>query len=547
MRRVILIIAACFLIFQNVAPVDALDSKGPGVQRSDLPRAFLTKSEGNVTISQQGESISLSSNRSSLEEILQKIAQVKKVILKFYCNDPGLKDEKATDLRISGNSVVKVLRQLFSEDHQFSLLNREGKPVEDGRDIATINIYPKECAAMDHPVRVFIGQGEHPLLRKQPEEITLEELGDVLKREGPASRCRAADLLGIKGDEKGIPYVKEALKDENLRVMFAAANALKRLGRIYGSEKVVDAIYERFREKPYAEFLLVVAELDKEKIWPIIEGFMDQSGEREQGIIARVLLLTNDRRAIKYLSRIASGDSMENSRQAIYGIGKIGGPEAAAFLMRLLREGDAQRQARAAQAVHFLPKDDGLDVRAEVEKIVREERVSDVLLHALVQISYLEPLEKLMKDPASKPELKIRALKAMAGRGTEEIIEVMSIGLNDKAPQVRVASVEALGAVTAEAAIPYLIRATEDKDAKVRRGAVKGLSEFLVDDRIVETLGKAIDDTDENVRREAVDALGLLGKPSEAMIAILRNCNLNHKDPYVANKAGSILRHWGLK
>ena len=272
---------------------------------------------------------------------------------------------------------------------------------------------------------------------------------------------------------------------------------------------------------------------------------MDQSGEREKGFIVRALFLTNDRRAIRYLSRISSAGSMEISKQAIYGIGKIGGPEAATALMRLLREGDTWRQAWAAQAVFFLPKEDALEARAEVERIVREERVSDAFLEALAEISYLEPFEKLMKDPASKAELKIRALKALSTKGAENTIDVISIGLNDKVPQVRLASVEAMGSLAVEAAIPYLIKATQDKDAKVRRGAIRGLSEFPGNENVVEVLGKVIDDPDESVRREAVDALELMGEPNEVMIAILLNCK-NHKDPYVADKANSIWQHWGL-
>ena len=340
--------------------------------------------------------------------------------------------------------------------------------------------------------------------------------------------------------------MKEALKDENVGVMFAAANALKRLGQKHGRAQVADAVYERFREKPYPEFLPVIAELDKDRIWPIVDRLLDRSGDREQATIARALLLTNDRRAIPYLSRIASKGSTENARQAVYAIGKIGGREAATALITLLNEADAERQAMAAQAIHFLPKDDGADARTEVEKIVKKEPVTDVLLRALAGVSYLEPLEKLLKDPALKPELKIRALKAMAGGGTEKTIETVGIGLNDTAPQVRRASVETMGGFMSEAAIPYLVTAAKDEDAKVRRSAVRALSEFPGDDGVVvEALGKAVDDMDENVRREAINALDKLGKPNEAMIAILSNCK-THKDPYIANKADSIMRYWGL-
>jgi HEAT repeat protein len=545
MRKGVLIVA-CFLIFQTVVFAGALHAQNSKVQKDDLPRALLPKTESSITMGKEMGSVSLSSNRSTLEEILERIAVEKKVALKFYCQDPALKQERAASLRISADSLENALRQLLSEEHQFTLLNREGKPIEDRKDIATVNIYPKGCSVTDPPTRVFIAEREHPSLRKLPEEISIEELRDVLQRGSPALRRRAADILGVKADEKGMAYAKEALKDENPSVMFAAANALKKMGQKYGTGKVADAIYARFREKPYGAFLPIMAEVDRNKIWPIIDGLMDQSGETEKGIIVRALFLTHDPRAIRRLSKISSTAGEEISKQAIYAIGKIGGPEAETALMALLREGDAERKLSAAQAVYFLPKGDGLKARAEVEKMVRGERVPDALLQALAEISYLEPFEKLMKDPASKAELKIRALGALSAKGGDKTIEVMSIGLNDKAPQVRLASVVAIGSLAVEPAIPYLVKATQDKDVKVRRSAIKGLSEFPGDDRIVEVLGKAIDDKDESIRKEAVDAFRLLGEPSEKMTAILKTCK-NHKDPYVVNKADSILRHWGLE
>jgi HEAT repeat protein len=158
----------------------------------------------------------------------------------------------------------------------------------------------------------------------------------------------------------------------------------------------------------------------------------------------------------------------------------------------------------------------------------------------------LEPLITLVRDPDLKPEQKIRVLKAIAKVGGEKTLDVMTVGLKDPQVEVRVAAAEALGFFVTEGAIPHLIKATEDEDAKVRINAVKGLSGFPGDDRVAEAIGKRTDDPDEKVRRQSIDALGMLGRPSDAMIAILRKCE-SQKDPYVANKAGSILHHWGLK
>jgi HEAT repeat protein len=538
---------ACFFLFQNVSLADESKSKNAGLQKNEIPRTFLPKSKGNVIISKKGESVSLSSSGSTQEEVFQRIAEDGKMVLSFHCNDPSLNQETRPTLKISADSLVKLLQQLLPEDCRFSLLNRDGKETESSKDIAALNIYPKECAGSDRPVRVFIPGRDQRLQPKRLKEISLEELNDALKRQGPSSRRRASIILGMKGEEKGIPYAREALKDPNPEVMFAAANALKSLGEKFGPEKVSDAIYERFLEKPYPEFLPIMAQVDKDKFFAVMEGLKDQDGETEQAIMTRALLLTKDRRAIQYLSRFASTGSAENSRQAIYAMGKIGGPEAAGVLMKLLRGEDAERQAMAVQTISFLPQSEGADLRAEVEKIVKEGRVSDQMLQALAAGSYLEPLENLMKDPASKPELKVRALRAMAGRESEKAIKVMSMGLNDEAPQVRLASVEALGDSPADAAIPYLVKATEDKEAKIRAAAVRGLGEFPGDSQAGRALGKAIYDQDEKVRRTAVESLSILGKPSQEVIEVLMDCEKNHKDPYVANMAGSILKSWNLK
>jgi HEAT repeat protein len=543
----LILMMACFFLFQNISLADESESKSARLQKKELPRTFLAKSKGNVVISKKGESVSLSSTGSTLEEVLQGIAEDGKVVLIFYCKDPSLNQETRANLKISADSLVKLLQQLLPEDCRFSPLNRDGKETENSKDMAALHIYPKGCTGSDRPVRVFVPERNQRLQAKRLKEISLEELNDALKTQGPSSRRRASMLLGMKGDEKGIPYAREALKDPNPEVMFAAANGLKSLGVKFGHEKVSDAIYERFFERPYAEFLPIMAQVDKDRFFEVIEGFMDQGGETEQAFMIRALSLTKDRKAVQYLSRFASAGGMENSRQAIYAMGKIGGPEAAGTLMKVLRGEDAERQAMAVQTISLMPQSEGADLRAEVEKMVKEGRVSDQALQALAAGSYLEPLEKLMKDPASKPELKVRTLKAMAGRESEKAIKVMGMGLNDEASQVRLASVEAMGESVSNAAIPYLIKATEDKEAKIKVAAVRWLGEFPGDSQAGKALGKAIYDQDESVRRKAAESLSMLGKPSQEVIEVLKDCEKNHKDPFVANMAGSILREWKVK
>jgi hypothetical protein len=365
-------VITCILFFQTDAPVFASDLKDSNTPKNGVPRALLSKSGGSVTVRKEGKSIRLWATKSTLEEILQKVADQYSVILKCYCQDPRIRQEKKASLTISADSMRGLMERLFSKEHRFTLLNREGNPSEDVQELSILNVYSKECPDAGEAVGVFIAEKTHPLLGKSPGEISIEQLRVVLKREGPASRRRAAEILGRRDDAEAIPCAKEALQDDNARVMLAAANALMRLGKKHGSETVEGALYQRFLERPYGDILLALSQLNSDKIWPLIGGLMDQPGESDRVILTRALFLRNDRRAIPYLAKIAFTGGIENSGQAIYVIGKLGGQEAATVLMRLLKEGDPLRQARAAQAVHFLAKNEGAPLYAEVEKIARQ-------------------------------------------------------------------------------------------------------------------------------------------------------------------------------
>jgi len=111
----IILITACFFLFQNASLAAESTSKNSGLQlpRNEPPRTFLKKSQAKIIISKKGKSVSLSSTKSTLEEILQRIADDRNVVLKFHCLDPGLNHEKGGNLKISADSLAKALQQLL--------------------------------------------------------------------------------------------------------------------------------------------------------------------------------------------------------------------------------------------------------------------------------------------------------------------------------------------------------------------------------------------------------------------------------------------------
>src|SRR4030042_6285711 len=127
---------------------------------------------------------------------------------------------------------------------------------------------------------------------------------------------------------------------------------------------------------------------------------------------------------------------MENSRLAIWGIGKVGSPEGADALIKLLTGKNETRRIFAAQAVYFIPENLRAEAQGEVEKLIKRSDVSDEMFLALVKVSHLEPFRSLLMDNNVKPSIKIRALKSLA-TGAEEAVGFIGISIDDSATDVR--------------------------------------------------------------------------------------------------------------
>jgi HEAT repeat protein len=266
---------------------------------------------------------------------------------------------------------------------------------------------------------------------------------------------------------------------------------------------------------------------------------------RGKNVAARALILTKDKKAIGYLSKIALSDNTESSQLAIWGISKINGPEGTEALIKLLREENESNRIYAAQAVYFLPENERAKTQGEVEKIVKGSDVSDEMFSALAKVSYLEPFRSLLTDINVKPSVKVRALKSISAAGNEKAVDIVGISMMTVTPMFTEA-VNTMAEIATENTIPHLVRAAEDKKPEIRKAAVNALAGLYAAEPVISALSKALDDTDEGVRRAAIDAFEFLGKPNDEMVSILKNASAKSKDPYVSEKALYFLKQWGI-
>src|SRR4030042_4871657 len=413
---------------------------GNSVKSATLSYISLEETKGVITINPGKEGISLTASNATFEEILQSFADQQKMTLKVYCDDPSL-DTKRVSITLTSPSLRELLTQFLKPHYSVSFLYQEGKPVEGKTSVKEVGIYPEDCQKREQPVRTFVNLKEHPLLSKPYKEIALHELSQILKKEGPSSRISAVHVIGVKGEKDGIPLIKEALKDGNQQVVLEAIKSLKLLGRKHNVKDATGLICERIQETPYSEFLIALAQLDKKCVWPVIDRFINMQDRRGQNVAARALALTKDKKAIGDLSKIASFDDMETSKLAIWAIAKIDGHEGAEALIKYLREESGPRRIFAAQAVNFLPENERAKAQGEVEKIVKGPDVSDEMLFALAQVSYMEPFKSLLTDKSVEPAVKVKALRSLAIAGTEKAVEIACIGIDDSVPDVRLEAI----------------------------------------------------------------------------------------------------------
>ena len=511
---------------------------------SNPPYISLEEAKGEIFISSMKEGISFQASNATLEEILQSFADQQKMVLKVYCDDPSL-DSKRVSITLKSPSLRELLTKLFKPRYNISFLDQEGKPAEVDKPVKEVDLYPEDCQKREHPVRTFLNLKEHSVLNKSPEKITLQELSQIFKEEGPSSRMGAIHILGVRREKGGMPLIKEALKDPNPQVVLEALKSLERLGKVHGTKDASDIIFERIQETPYPEFLIALAKLDKDKVWPVIDTFIDMQDSRAKDVAARALILTKDKRAIGYLSKIALGDDLDSSKLAVWGIGNIDGDEGAEALIKLLKE-DEPLRIFAAQAVYFLPENKRAKAQGEVEKILKGPDVSDEMLSALAKVSYSEIFRSLLTDINVKPSVKVMALKSLAEVGSEKIVDIVGISIDDTVPDVRLEAIKTMAEIATDNTIPYLVHATEDKQPEIRKAAVNAFASLYAAEPVITALSRALDDTDEGVRRVAIDTFNLFGKPNDEMVSILKNASAKSKDPYVSEKALDILKQWGI-
>ena len=285
---------------------------------------------------------------------------------------------------------------------------------------------------------------------------SLPALHEALNNSSPLIRSNVARALGKLRSQQSVPDLLALLKDSSWQVRASAAEALGMIG----SKASIEALVLKIQDNVGTvqdQAAAAIVRFGKLATMPLLNAL---SRERDKFALRAIILA----------------------------LGKIGDPKSVPSLVGHLRSSYfIVRQATVNALVRFGPT------------------VAGVLLPTLsFNSSNIEPL---LRDAADRrrPELQIRAIKAIGGLEDHRAVKLLKQLVDEGLPDVQEAAMEALGQI--------------GRAAWGRCCAIKVLAE-VGDPTLAPLITKSLKDDSDNVRFEAVRALGKMDGPEAVKLLL---------------------------
>lgn len=207
-----------------------------------------------------------------------------------------------------------------------------------------------------------------------------------------------------------------------------------------------------------------------------------------------------------------------NRIEAIGAVGHIGGSAALRMLQSVMETGTAAERQAAVQSLRFNTEPDAPRVLLELvdDQDVEVRKTVAEACSWFVSETVRNGLERLISD--SDQSVRVSAALALGWHGPAAL-ELLRKASQDEGPEVRRATMQALGRVASREAISQLGLALRDSDYLVRESAASALGGIGGPD-VMLMLEKATRDASFDTRWAATGALGLM--PTEESLKLLR-------------------------
>jgi HEAT repeat protein len=308
---------------------------------------------------------------------------------------------------------------------------------------------------------------------------SLPHLHEALNSSSSSIRAHAARALGNIKSRLSTPYLLNLLQDGEWEVRAAAAEALGRIA-------------------------------DKPALEPLVLKLRDNVS-KVQDAAAAAIIRYGRQATFPLLNALSRERDKFAQRAILLALGKIGDPKSVPALIGHLRSSYfIVRQAAVTALVKFGPS------------------VTDLLLPTLS--FHCSMIGSMIKDAADRkhPELQIRAVKAIGGLEDHYAVKLLKGLVEDSLPDVQEAAMAALEQIGCA--------------AWGRCCAIKVLAD-VGDASLAPKLARSLEDDSDNVRFEAVRALGKWGGPEA--VRLLAGVARKDRAGFIRTEAVRALRTTG--
>lgn len=318
-------------------------------------------------------------------------------------------------------------------------------------------------------------------------ERAIELLRNTFADKNRAVRLEAADALMQIGSEKSLEVLISALGANDDFVRIGAIGALGRTN----SRQVAEALIKAFQEEDKLVRLGAAEALGRMRSERAVEPFVDALEDKDEFVrwIATRALgeIKSDKTSGTFVNMLGDKSRFVR-REAAKGLGVVGSEKTLDSLVSALSDEDEFVRKTAVESLGE----------------IKSEKAAKTLINKLHDNSHLVRLE---------------AAKALGMIKVRKAIAPLLFALGDENRFVRKEAANALGQLESEKVLEPLIRIFKSEDPFTRQGAIRALGQInfegipdCISDRIFDFIDNALKDENKLVRKETAKSLQSLSE-----------------------------------
>jgi HEAT repeat protein/beta-lactamase regulating signal transducer with metallopeptidase domain len=303
----------------------------------------------------------------------------------------------------------------------------------------------------------------------------------------------------------------EALTDENPSVRLAAVNSLGALQDPAAIAALARALKEDTDARVREAAAWALGEIDDNRAVPhLVDALRTEKTAKVKEKIVNALREIDDPSAVAGVIGAVRDPSAEVRRAVAAALAEFDEPTAYSALMGMARDDDVQVRREVAQHIGESEASGAFETLVTMSTDADDE----VRANAIEGMHHFENDQRVVLHLVRALKDKSPHVRQHAADGLSNVHELIKTAptalieaLSDTDRDVRRAAVNALGQIGDESAVPALKRLTADNDVETRRHAVEALKEIGGPEAIQALMG-LLRDPDPEVRKTAAEALG---------------------------------------